>query len=70
MVTVVFTDGKERQYDADGAGPKGPLFILWKYNPKKRKSEICQQFPLDTVVRAHTGNSIIVGGGRMEGVDP
>jgi hypothetical protein len=70
MVTVVFTDKKERQFDADGGGPSGPLFVLWKYNPKRRKREICQQFPLETVVRVHTAETIIVGGGRMEGVDP
>lgn len=71
MVTVLFTDGKEKEYDADGASPDGPLFVLLKSNPKRHKSEICQSFPLDTVVWARVGDhSIILGGGRIESTEP
>jgi hypothetical protein len=55
MLTVEFSDGKEKQHGADGAGPDGPLFVLRKYNPKRRKSEACQTFAVDTVVSARTG---------------
>jgi hypothetical protein len=70
MVTVLFTDGKEKQYDAEAASKDGPLFVLRKYNRKRRKSDICETFPVGQVVWAQFPGSIILGGGRIESSEP
>ena len=71
MVTVLFTNGKEKQYDADGAFKDGPLFVLSKWNRKRRKSEICQTFPVGDTVWARVGDeSIILGGGSIKKAEP
>ena len=70
MVTVLFTDGTEKEYDADGAHKSGPLFVLTKYNRKRRKSDICQTFPVGNVVWAQYPGSIILGEGRAASTEP
>ena len=66
MVTVLFTDGREKQYDADSAGPVGPLFVLRKYDRKRRKSDVCQTFGVEGVVWAKFENSIVLGNGQLK----
>lgn len=66
VVTVLFANSAKRQYDADSALNADPLFVLRKYDRKRRKSEICQTFPVEDVVWAQSSGSIILGGGRLE----
>jgi hypothetical protein len=70
MVTVLFTNGEEKEYDADGASKDGPLFVLRKWNPRRRKSEIRERFPVENVVWARTPDSIVLGGGRAASTVP
>ena len=70
MVTVKFADRTEKEYDADGAHKSGPLFVLTKYNRKRRKSEICETFPVGNVVWAQFPVSVILGEGRFASTEP
>jgi hypothetical protein len=52
VVTVLFTDGTGKGFDADAGSKDGPLFVLRKWNRQRRKSEICETFPVEQVVWA------------------
>lgn len=66
MVTVKFVSGKERGYNADSAALSGPLFVLYKYNRTRRKSESADCFPAEEVVQAEFSDGrIVVGRGRV-----
>jgi len=63
VLTVKFTSGEEKQLDADS----GPLFVLHKWNPKRRKLESGACFPAEQVACARLPNgNIIVGAGRVK----
>jgi hypothetical protein len=66
MTTVKFASGEERQFDADAAGLSGPVFVLYKWNRKRRKLESGSCFPADQVAwaRLPSGN-IVLGIGRV-----
>ena len=66
--TVRFTSGEERQYDADEAVVQDydRLFVLHKWNRRKRKLESGRTFPADQVVWACLPDGrIVVGKGRV-----
>jgi hypothetical protein len=67
MTLVKFASGEEKQFDADAAVVSGLLFVLHKWNPKRRKLESGSCFPADQVAwaRLPTGN-IVLGTGRVE----
>jgi hypothetical protein len=66
MLTVLFVDGKEKQYDADTASKAGSRFFLHKWNKESRKYETCETaFPADEVVWAEYPNGRkVLGDGK------
>jgi hypothetical protein len=67
MATVVtFIDGTNKHYDADSAALVGPLFVLYRYNRKRRKLESGEAFPAEQVRQAQLPNgNIVVGRGSL-----
>ena len=66
MVIVTFISGHEREYDADSANVVEHLFVLYKYNPSRRKLESKETFPAEQVERARLPNGdIVVGRGGV-----
>ena len=64
---VKFTSGEEKEYDAAAAAVSGPLFALYKWNPKRRKLESADCFPANQVVWARLPNgNMVVGRGRVK----
>lgn len=67
MTLVRFATGEEKQFDADAAVLSGPLFVLHKWNPKRRKLESGSCFPADQVAWARLRNgNIVLGTGRVK----
>jgi hypothetical protein len=62
MTTVKFTTGEEKEFDADAAVLSGPLFVLHKWNARRRKPESGACFPADQVVWARLPDGSIVLG--------
>ncbi|MDP2997764.1 MAG: hypothetical protein Q8N47_09765 [Bryobacterales bacterium] len=66
-IIVKFVSGEEREYDGDAAALCSPVFVLYKYNRKRRKLESGQTFLADEVVLARLANgSIVLGEGRVK----
>ena len=65
MTIVKFTTGEEKQFDADAAVLSGSLFVLHKWNPKRRKLESGSCVPADQVAWALLPNGNIVVGARV-----
>jgi hypothetical protein len=64
---VKFVTGEEKEFDADAAVLSGPLFVLHKWNPKRRKLESGACFPAEKVAWARLPNgNIVVGRGRVK----
>jgi len=65
---VKFIDGTERRFDADSAclEDHDRLFVLAKYNSKKRGEERSDTFPSEQLVRAKFEDGrIVFGKGRI-----
>ena len=64
MVTVKFSSGEEKEYDADSANVVEHLFVLYKYHPIRRKSESRDTFPAAGIAWARLPDgSLVVGRG-------
>ena len=68
-LTVKFVSGKEQRFDATSAVLTNydRLFVLYKWNPKKRKSESAETFDAAQVVMAILDNGdIVLGKGKSK----
>jgi hypothetical protein len=67
MLLVKFATGEEKEFDADTAVVSGPLFVLHKWNAKRRKLESGACFPAEQVSWARLPNgNVVLGVGRLE----
>jgi len=67
MTVVKFATGEEKEFDADAAVLSGPLFVLHKWNPKRRKLESGACFPAEQVAWARLPNGkVVLGTGRVK----
>jgi len=64
---VKFTNGEEKDCDADSAALSGPVFVLYKYNRTRRRLESAETLPAEQVAWARLPNGdIVVGRGVVK----
>ena len=63
--TVLFANGVEKKFDADAANCDGRVFVLSKFNPKRRKLESSDTFLASEVAWAKTPTTLILGTGKV-----
>jgi hypothetical protein len=62
MMTVMFSSGEQRNYNADSAVLQGDFVVLYVYNRKRRRSESRDTFPAGNVAWARSQNGTITLG--------
>jgi hypothetical protein len=62
MAIIKLSNGEEKASQADTADSRGPMFVLFKWNKKRRKIETVDTIPAVEVICAHFPDGSIVFG--------